>query len=70
MNKLFTNILIYSSTNILFFSYMQNEPNSTDAGNKFKGPPKVAQLNNQSSTLTVPCAPGINGKTQFNNNWT
>ena len=29
MNKLFTNILIYSSTNILIFSYMQNKPNFT-----------------------------------------
>ncbi len=29
MNKPFTNILICSSTNILIFSYMQNEPNFT-----------------------------------------
>ena len=41
---------------------MQNKPNSTNPGYKLKAPPKGAQLNNQLSILTVPCAPGINGK--------
>ncbi len=41
---------------------MQNEANYTNAGNQLKGSPKAAQPNNQSSILTVPCAPGINGK--------
>ncbi len=39
---------------------MQNEPNSTNAGNKLKDPPQAAQLNNQSSIINNHCkAPAI-----------
>jgi hypothetical protein len=38
----------------------QNEPNSTNAGNKLKAPPKAAQLNNQSSIIDIEDPPRRN----------
>ena len=45
------NLLIHSSTHLPINQNIQNKPNSTNAAYKLKGPPKVAQLNNQLSII-------------------